>query len=541
MPRAERILGSTLRELVGGRWAISLLAYAINAPLTLAAIGSNADASLPGALWWQWVAVAAIGYAAFGIVLWLAHVTVFRDRATKPLPVAAVITLGGLAGVARGLVVGIVPALLDIAPDSLALSLTRVATSAVLGAVLWPIAAFALACVDAYRSQRAALIREARGLRVEVMREQGATGALERALIASLRSELDAVARTGDASMARAVSHRLWEAENQAIPEPDLHWSNVLRMSIARNPFATAPVVLIWSLSAVGTLSAAIGPWRALAQIAWSATAIAVAFSLGRRLVKRYRKHSVAILVVVLVAVVLVTGPVASLLFDPRPWPAGLGLVIVNALWLPVLTIGTGVVWAALRSADEVLASLRAGVSDEELALLASSDEAERLRRELATKLHGSVQSRLLAGALQGDTAGAALALESLLVDATALEATLTERLEAVCRPWSSLMAVSLRCDGAIAMREEVVRVVEEGLTNAYRHGHATSVQVSVTLTSEGVQVVVRDDGDGPPAGSEPGVGTAILNASASGGWSLSRSGDATVLTAHVLAARLGS
>lgn len=541
MPRSELILGSTVRELVGGRWAISLLAYAINAPLTLVAIGSNADVSVPGARWWQWVVVAIVGYGAFGLVLWVAHRTAFRDRSIAPVPVAAVIGLGGLAGAARGLVVGIVPALMGIAPESAALTLTRIATSAVLGAVLWPIAAFALACVDAYRSQRAALVREARELRAGVMREQGASGALEQALIASLRSDLDAVARTGDASMARAVSHRLWEAGPEAVREPSLRWRDVLRLSIASNPFATVPVVLIWSISAIGTLTAAIGPWRAAGQVACSAAIIAIAFSVGRRLVARDPDRPTRVLVGVLAFVIIATGPVASLLFDPRPWPAGLGLVLVNAAWLPVLTIGTGVAWAALRSADVVLASLRAGVSDEEVALLASHDETDRLRRELATRLHGTVQSRLLAGAMAGDAEGAARALDSLLADRPPIDADLRERLEAVCGPWSSLMAVSLACADGIAADEGIVRIVEEGLANAYRHGRARSAHVSVTVTGEDIVLVLRDDGSGPPDAREPGVGTAILNACASGGWSLSRSGDATVLTAYVLAARLGS
>lgn len=54
-----------------------------------------------------------------------------------------------------------------------------------------------------------------------------------------------------------------------------------------------------------------------------------------------------------------------------------------------------------------------------------------------------------------------------------------------------------------------VYRIVQEGLSNACRHGQATQVQVSLGLREDGgLRVVVQDDGRGPgPQGLAPGHG----------------------------------
>ena len=78
-------------------------------------------------------------------------------------------------------------------------------------------------------------------------------------------------------------------------------------------------------------------------------------------------------------------------------------------------------------------------------------------------------------------------------------------------------------------------RVVEEGLTNAIRHGQATVIRVSVGVEAAGVAVVVADDGVGPGAVTA-GLGSALLDQATGGAWSLDRVGEWTELRAHVRA-----
>lgn len=80
------VLGSTVGDLAGGRWAISWVAYAANAPVTLLVIGSNAGMSGIDAPWSSWFLASVLGYIAFGLVFLTAHLTWFRHRATTPQP-----------------------------------------------------------------------------------------------------------------------------------------------------------------------------------------------------------------------------------------------------------------------------------------------------------------------------------------------------------------------------------------------------------------------------------------------------------------------
>jgi len=73
-------------------------------------------------------------------------------------------------------------------------------------------------------------------------------------------------------------------------------------------------------------------------------------------------------------------------------------------------------------------------------------------------------------------------------------------------------MAVTVRVDppqpnlpGSIDL--SAYRIVQEGLTNAFRHGRASSAAVVVRCDGRRVQVEVTDDGLGPPVGYQPGRG----------------------------------
>lgn len=532
----RRALGSTVGVLVGGRWAISWIAYLVNAPLNLVAIGSNAGSSTPEATWSAWLLVSVIGYLAFGIVLLLAHWTAFRRRAQRPVPMPFVVLLGLVAGGVRGLTVGVLAQTWELAPSSGALVATRVVTGAVLGAVLVPLAAFILASIAAYRVQRSALLSERRALQVLALRDEGVTRDLESALLASVQNDLAAVSRTQDPELAREVSRRIWAEGGDMAPVPRLHWASVLRASVERNPFATAPVAVIWALSSIGTLTAAIGLTRAAAQVAFSVAAIAISFELGRAVVTRHPTSSLVAFVVAMALVVILTGPVASMIFDDRAWPAGLSLVLVNSIWLPLLAVGAGFVVAVVRSSEDVLADLRDQVSDVEVEALAAHDERERLRRELATRLHGSVQSRLLAAAAVPRVGALPDGMLDDLVNALGagdVNETLDLRLARVARPWTALMQVhmSLGAELPDALDDAIVRVVEEGLANAYRHGNASTATVTVDRDGNHCRVVIADDGVGLAEGARPGLGSAVLDSLAPTTWSLDALPSGTRLT----------
>jgi signal transduction histidine kinase len=85
--------------------------------------------------------------------------------------------------------------------------------------------------------------------------------------------------------------------------------------------------------------------------------------------------------------------------------------------------------------------------------------------------------------------------------------------LDQIVRPMLDAgMAVHVRIEPAAqglprSLELSAYRIVQEGLTNALRHGRARSAEVVVAVTGGAMVVEVRDDGRGPAPGYQPGRG----------------------------------
>ena len=144
-----------------------------------------------------------------------------------------------------------------------------------------------------------------------------------------------------------------------------------------------------------------------------------------------------------------------------------------------------------------------------------------RERRRLARELHDGLaqeltflvtQSRLLAlrhGALEGIDALERTSLRALDESRLAIGALtrpgsepLDVVLQSVVEDLAERMGTSVRLrlapdvDAEPALRDAVVRIAQEAITNAVRHGHATSVSVGLDNES-GLRLRVEDDGRG--------------------------------------------
>jgi two-component system NarL family sensor kinase len=61
------------------------------------------------------------------------------------------------------------------------------------------------------------------------------------------------------------------------------------------------------------------------------------------------------------------------------------------------------------------------------------------------------------------------------------------------------------------AVEVAAYRIATEAVTNAARHGHATSCRVRLAVEAQALIVEIRDDGIGLPAEFAPGVGIASM------------------------------
>jgi two-component sensor histidine kinase len=155
------------------------------------------------------------------------------------------------------------------------------------------------------------------------------------------------------------------------------------------------------------------------------------------------------------------------------------------------------------------------------------------VRRELGEQLHGPVRSRLTAAsaALQGrggvDESGVQRALQDALESLSAVDHTVSSSADLpgevarVLDPWRPLVDLEVSCPNVRTERAGVAAVlIEEAVANAYRHGRASRVQVTVDADDSKLMFDITDNGRGLPAEVKPGLGTSLLNHHAPDAWS---------------------
>jgi two-component sensor histidine kinase len=517
-PIAERqVMGRTLRELIGGRWAISWIAYVINLPINLIGISSNVvDASDVDPS--TWFAIWAVGYATLGGVLLLAHLTLFRHRRTHPVPISWVVALGAAAGGARGLTVGLLADSAGVSGGGFGLVVTRTLTGAALGMILIPSAALLLAIISAYHSERTRLVEAMTDLEVLRMQAEGESSRLREALMTEAVDRI--LTEEPDAAAARRVSHEVWRQASAArVSDTRVSWSGVVTTAFLHNPYPGGPVAVVWSISALGAVLTAIGPIRGIMQVALSAFALWWILRAGRCIAPRGPVTGLLWFAVVMAVAVLVTGPVASMVFDDRPSGAATGLILANAMWIPALTIIVSIALGALRSSEAVVARLTDQVRVEEVAALAAQQERERAATDVAEAIHG-LQSRLYTARA---VPGATVDISDLLAAGEDGRSP-REILHGVITPWASLMHVdepALPPDLTAPQARDAARIIQEALANAYRHGRAGSCVVDISMADGFVLIEVTDDGRGLDQDRQPGLGSSIVDSATRGHWML--------------------
>jgi len=228
---------------------------------------------------------------------------------------------------------------------------------------------------------------------------------------------------------------------------------------------------------------------------------------------------------------------------------------VVDSVWLCLCILVIGLVSDFMYDQHAESEFLERQISKEQLETMFLKREEDRLSRELAKYLHGTIQSRLMASAMALEKAGRKgdkKALERELAEAykslrvpsaeyfSAPAATFREEINKVVAKWSDLMKVKVKISVAIKdlpihKSQEIGNVVNEGLSNSFRHGNAGAVNVSITGTNDEIFIEISDDGTGLVPG-KPGLGTDWFKAIAGNSWVLKSNKDrpGTTLELHV-------
>ena len=544
------------RELLGGRWAISLRGWLIFSALLLIAgppgIKSQLDVPVETI-----VVIAVAGWLAMSALYLAGHLTIFRNRRTVPRNVAWVIGLGVVVGAARAAVAFALPesrAALGDGWSGVLSAMLYFVPITVLAAVL---ITYLIAVTDWYAAERMRLLRFEVDAEAARLRAVGALNAARAVITTRIQTALDqqlsdlervatiddADARLSDALLdtaagyVRPESHRLWQERDPGLQRGGL--AAIERASLS----APLPIALPYALWAVVVIPAAAVHFGAFTWIPSALTlliAMVVLYPLGRAAIRRYAPaphymRARLIALVPMVAAGLLSATAAAEFGSSATTPLR---AVLPATFVVVLTVIVSWVQAALRTQDARLRSLRSYAEEAEFERLALEAATEQMQRELALYLHGTVQAGLVASAYSIQDAvnrGDSEALEEAIADARASIARVGQDAgEVTVHDLVSLRAaIDERWDGAIAITwnlptdepaatvmTRIDNVIQECLANASIHGAASEATVRIVVESDCVIVEITDNGSGLGDG-KPGLGSAVLNEATGGRWTI--------------------
>ena len=534
------ILGLTWREHIGGRWAVSPLGFAIIAPVAFLAVLANVRQPTPERLA-IWAAISLASLSVIAVVWWVASVTILRNRREHPAPVWLVVLIGIVSGAGRSATVVAMTdqaGLLDLQGSLWAVFAVRMATGAAQLGVGMPLLAMALSVSSRYRNERRRLLEQQAELLKRQSQEVGATLALREALTDPVRKRLkDLADRLGDEPSAisdaaidvRGQAYELWSTSLEPASDDRVRFGRVVSASLRYNPLPIAAVLLVWfpsaflSITGRGTLLAG-----AISSITGMLALLAV-YVLGARIARARPSLGPIMFIAGTVLGGGLAAAVAWWFSGGRNLDSNLPLMTTSIVWLASITLVVSVVEGAVRQSESVIRRLREGIDAREVELHTQERQRSQLAQEVASVLHGVVQGRLAAAQRSSDdsTALARQALDKgieMLGAASVATAVAAEQLACeVSAPWSALMDIEIRADKGMIPADrvrDVGDVLEECLSNAFRHGGATRVELELHRQEIGWLVVVTDDGSGIDEAQRSGLGTSLFEAVSGGRWS---------------------
>jgi signal transduction histidine kinase len=194
-----------------------------------------------------------------------------------------------------------------------------------------------------------------------------------------------------------------------------------------------------------------------------------------------------------------------------------------------------------------VLATFERIIQDKEFLPIFNADVTSARDIDLARYLHGELQAGLIASSLlleraskTGDTDLARHALKSAVDILSQDHAQVSqsrvsfpqERLEKISSGWRGIAQVRIDLDWIddleISAQNDVIALIDEGVSNAIRHAKASLISVTGSWVDGYVNLEIHSDGAGMTQNA-PGLGTKLFTELATS-WDYSRNGEQNIL-----------
>lgn len=551
-----------LDELLGGRWAISVRGSLLALPFIVLAAplgNSQGEANYPFLKWTLISALSVIPPVALFFVL---HLTIYKNRSFRPLPWWLLLIVGAFLGTVKGFLLSYIGYKSGLVTGSLGLDIKRrVLNNLVLGVTFLPITTFVVAGYERYKIQRNKLLRQALSqhaasshLTVSQDRVNKRTSAkLERDL-AETRSVLDVLTSPGrkidghqiadylrkqTSTAIRPLSHSLFNAPGEGIG------SRLVRGGIKwgifnLNIFPEA-VLLVYALTSLVTFYKNENLLGGSSRLAIHVALLAATLFLMNLIITRLKIQILILKILAISALIVIYEFVVNYSIRTVDLQEDLASSQVSeGIWILFLILFASTTISVFTREEAVIESLKSIITDEELRAAEVKVAQSGASRNLASYLHTSMQTSMLnsaniieKAAEQGDDDAIRRETEKLQtllylpldLDLKADSETIDQAIQKAKRNWDGLMKVRSRLTGTSkdSSAEEIKKVslvLDEALSNAFRHGKAKTAEIGIQCTSSELRISVTDDGLGPMKGAE-GMGSQTFDSIGGADWEL--------------------
>lgn len=561
------MLSESTRRALTGRWTIARDPYLFVAPTTIASVVLIEATTYTPSEIFGWFLASAIGYLVFCAALFLAHRTLFNEREIAPTPFWWIFALGFVAGVLKGVTTAWISYVYGLDVDLVAAIVSRLFAAGLLGLIGVPALAIVMNSLQEFREKRAQLIAEQVLVESRELQSQEVIAAMSDQLRSSIQSDLNLLLedlresledKAGKAlswqliadnlretarDSVRTISHRLWEKKSETVP--DLTLIDIGRAMITTSAFPLRLILPILVLSATPQTINDFGVSGLWLRITALSVSTALIYKLAEFLIHKLPKWKLTIYIGALVVASFAPLLYGHLLLGDPINAQFIGIGIVLAIWLPMLTMTCGLLDTALKQRKEILDDLTKQIDKSRVRSISEDNETIRLSNDMAKYLHGNLQSRLMASAFAIEVAGRAQDSRALTLEIekarqsiqTPFDQFTSHDLESVSielqkllKMWDGILITELNFAGtdefvSQSATRNIIHIVEECFSNSLRHGLATEVTIVLICTETGTSLTVIDNGLGPREGS-PGLGSSLFNSIAGSNWSLTRGPD---------------
>jgi signal transduction histidine kinase len=547
---------------VRGRWAISLKGYLIASPFWIFGFVFNENVtyeSWDNAL--SILLIATAGHGGLGLVFLIAHLSVMRNRAQQPVSLGIAVTVWGLAGATRALILIVGLTTLDLTND--VPSGQRLVFSALMAIAGFAVAAYALDAIDRFAAERARVLDVLLHGEEQLSAHRAAVVSMQEALVAQVDKRLkeshdvtvDALDKlenslTSDSRSLpaleelRTLSDSTWQKISQDLwntaptSAPRIRFRELLELYATSRPFRLLYLLLVGGFLYVLVYNRVFGLETGAALVGvWIAGALVIG-AVGNWFLPSLQKHAVPAFLSLAILVVFSSLPLLILATSwgyevEHPWR----VVSVHALSV-LVALTTSLPSTVASARKRILQGLKRSLDSTTLEKLHVESQLKVLSHKIANRLHGDVRGNFLAAVLKlqdhiarGDTRAAALEIETLrsilqeTQDTAPLVSNSRDDLEKFVENWRALVDIAF--DHPLSSVEDVYlpavhTIVVDAVNNAVRHGKANWIRIGFTREPGALLVTIQNNGE-PKQGGRTGLGTAQLDLYAPERWSLVR------------------